>query len=151
MITYKKGDILKALEDNEIDVFAHGVNCSNGFGSGIAGQIAKKYPSIKEKFHSDSAHNFDTLGFALPYFTDDGLIFNCYTQEEYGSKGIKYVSYDAIEESLRIVYGYCKLRSLNLGLPKIGCGLAGGNWNIVEAIINEVFKDMEVTVYEYQS
>lgn len=35
-----------------------------------------------------------------------------------------------------------------LAIPKIGCGLAGGNWNIVEKIINEVTGD-KLDVYVY--
>lgn len=40
---------------------------------------------------------------------------------------------------------------LKLGLTEIGCGLAGGNWHIVKAIIEDVFQDsdVEVTIYEY--
>jgi hypothetical protein len=30
----------------------------------------------------------------------------------------------------------------------IGAGLAGGDWDRIEAIINEVFGDTEVTIYQ---
>lgn len=151
-IKYKKGDILKALETHEIDIMGHGVNCQNGFGSGIAGQIAKKYPAIKREFHL--AHdNFDYgLGDCQLCCVEEGMeIANCYTQSNYGYDGKKYVSYDAIESSLKELHKHAKRYRLTVGLPKIGCGLAGGNWNIVESIINEVFNDMEVTVYEFTS
>ena len=37
-----------------------------------------------------------------------------------------------------------------IGFPyKIGCGLAGGDWNVVESIINEIFKDYKVEIYKY--
>lgn len=32
---------------------------------------------------------------------------------------------------------------------KLGAGLAGGNWNRIEEIINKKFYDREVIVYEY--
>jgi O-acetyl-ADP-ribose deacetylase (regulator of RNase III) len=35
-----------------------------------------------------------------------------------------------------------------IGFPKLGCGLAGGDWNFVSEIIKEVFYDQEVFVYE---
>lgn len=60
------------------------------------------------------------------------------------------VRYDAIYN------GLCELkRRINqyhyyftLHMPKIGSGLAGGNWSKIEKIINEIFKENEVYVYE---
>lgn len=37
---------------------------------------------------------------------------------------------------------------LNCG-AKIGCGLAGGNWTKVEAILQEVFDDRTIIVFVY--
>ena len=151
MITYKNGDILKALESGEIEIFGHGTNCSNGFGSGIAGQIAKKYPNVKKEFHDNYLEFQNKLGTVQFVRFDGKQIANCYTQENYGYNGDKFCSYDAIDSSMKELYEYCKANKLKVGLPKIGCGLAGGKWSIVEAIINEAFQDMEVIVYEFNS
>ena len=37
----------------------------------------------------------------------------------------------------------------SIGLPKIGCNLAGGDWNIVREIIRRELKDMDVTIVHY--
>ena len=51
-------------------------------------------------------------------------------------------------EELRTV----ALKHQIIGFPyKIGCGLAGGDWNIVESIINEVFADYNVEIYIYET
>lgn len=34
-------------------------------------------------------------------------------------------------------------------MPKIGCGLAGGDWNVVEKIIKNTFIKEEIEVYVY--
>jgi len=36
-------------------------------------------------------------------------------------------------------------------MPRIGCGLAGGDWNVVESIINRTLtlRDVDVTVYDF--
>jgi hypothetical protein len=54
------------------------------------------------------------------------------------------VSYPAIREVMRDL-----TRSYPSGfaLPKMGAGLAGGNWEIIESIINEETKNVEVRVY----
>ena len=44
--------------------------------------------------------------------------------------------------------------SASIGIPyKIGCGLGGGDWNIVEDIIKTVFRDKKsdsVTIYKLE-
>lgn len=37
----------------------------------------------------------------------------------------------------------------HVGLPQIGCGLAGGDWNRVKTIIQNELKDCFVTVVIY--
>lgn len=37
-----------------------------------------------------------------------------------------------------------------IGLPQIGCGLAGGDWNKVKEIIKKELKDCFVTVVIYK-
>jgi hypothetical protein len=45
------------------------------------------------------------------------------------------------------LYILSNLLNLPINIPKIGCGLAGGSWDIVSDIIDDVFKDKEITVY----
>ena len=39
-----------------------------------------------------------------------------------------------------------KYSGKKIGLPKIGAGLAKGDWNIIESIIAEELKDENVTI-----
>ena len=41
-------------------------------------------------------------------------------------------------------------RGKKIGLPLIGCGIAGGDWNMVRAIIQQELKDCDVTVVIYK-
>jgi O-acetyl-ADP-ribose deacetylase (regulator of RNase III) len=38
----------------------------------------------------------------------------------------------------------------HIGLPKVGAGLAGGDWSIIEKIIIKELKDFKVTVVNYK-
>jgi len=152
IITYRKGDVLKALKKNEIDIVAHGCNCSGGFGSGIAGQIAKLYPKVRNEYiFQYHAKNFE-LGKIHPIQTEDGIIVNCATQQEYGRNpgsqpNGRYCDYIAIEECMQKLASYIHDKKLRLGMPMIGAGLAGGNWKAIEIIINRTFND-EVFIYK---
>lgn len=149
----KKGNLIDALINGEVDVLAHGTNCSNGFGSGIAGAIAHRLPEVKEQFHMDHENKLDTLGTISPVFLKKyrGMVVNCYTQEKYGrKKGHLYMSYEAMDKCMKHLANFASSNNLKVGLPKIGCGLAGGDWNIVSGIIERNFKlyGAEYVIYE---
>ena len=69
MIIYKQGDVIKALEDGEINLLPHGCNCRKVMGSGIAKTLATKSPKILEYDNFD-----DLLTKIRPHI--DGLILN---------------------------------------------------------------------------
>lgn len=151
MIEYRQGDVLKALKSGMIDAVAHGVNCSGGFGSGIAKQIMEEYPEVRASYIADFNMGAWELGRIAPVRVNNfQYIINCATQLRYGHKpelqpkGM-YCSYEAIKMVMQ------KLAAIRLGtvigMPMIGAGLANGDWNIIEQIINEEFKERKVFVY----
>lgn len=144
---YIKGSILDASQK----YIAHGVNCQNKMGSGVARVLFEEYPIIKEEYHL--AH--EEFSTAKPEFflgsievfdiKKDLFGINCWTQLEYGYDGKKYVSYDAIHDC----FSQIKERGVKeVAIPKIGCGLAGGNWEIVSRIIDDATGD-DLDVYVY--
>lgn len=153
-----QGDIF----DTHNVVIAHGVNCRGGFGSGIAGQIAKKYPKVREeylKYHNEvgwQLADIQIIGCGElmgPTSTNPNsyykprIIVNCATQDAYLPRGVLHANYHAIERVCKKLRHFCKEENHTLALPKIGCGLAGGDWNAVEEIYQNVFHDMDVKVY----
>lgn len=79
-------------------------------------------------------------------------VINAYTQYNFAGQEYfdnhKPVDYDAITLCTRKIN--FKFKGLHIGLPLIGCGLAGGDWNIVKPIIQKELKDMNVTVVHYK-
>lgn len=137
---------LKEIEGNLLDfpeginVLIHGANCLNVMGSGIAVQIKQRYP---EAFDADT-NAAKTSSNKLGYFSgakvaDDKYIINLYSQQKTGSG--RQVNYEAIYaglERLKKVLDQ-KNQKFILGFPQIGCGLAGGDWNVVKPMITSVF------------
>ena len=76
---------------------------------------------------------------------------NLGTQYYYNSYNSKTVlaDYDAIRKVMIILYDYCKQNNYRLAIPKIGAGKALGDWNIIEAIIEDVFHDQEIIVFVF--
>lgn len=82
----------------------------------------------------------------------DIIVVNAYTQYMYGRNHADGVSnpfdYEAFTMCMRKMNQVFKGK--HIGMPKIGAGLAGGNWNRIEHIINVELKDCQVTVVNYK-
>jgi O-acetyl-ADP-ribose deacetylase (regulator of RNase III) len=44
---------------------------------------------------------------------------------------------------------YCYIHKLSVAIPKIGAGLAGGDWNIISTIIEKELKKYPVNLTVY--
>lgn len=148
MINYVKGDLFAG----KVDLIAHGCNCRGGFGSGVAYTMAKRYPKARDyyldKFDEDG-WRLGEVQFVLQW--DGKWVANCATQDSYFPRNVNHADYPAIRTAMTKVKEFAKSKSLTIGIPKIGAGLAGGDWNVIEGILKEVFDDYDVTVYYLES
>jgi O-acetyl-ADP-ribose deacetylase (regulator of RNase III) len=82
----------------------------------------------------------------------DIIVVNSYTQYNYGANhkdGVaKPIDYEALTLCLRKINK--TFAGKHIGLPKIGAGLAGGDWNRIKNIIQTELKDMKVSVVIYK-
>lgn len=151
-IEYVKKDITTTT----LGVIAHGVNCQQAMGSGVALAIMTKWPTIRESYMkiSPGKQNLGTVDFVdvdpfglLPVRHDpenddllgkDLVVANCFTQEFYGADGRKYADVNAVSKCLENVYSYADAFCLPVVMPQIGCGLAGLDWEAdLVPIINQ--------------
>lgn len=61
------------------------------------------------------------------------------------------VRYEAIREGLAKVAAHARASRASVHMPRIGCGLAGGEWPRIELLIAETLlaSDVDVTVYDF--
>ncbi len=126
-------------------VICHQVNCKGVMGAGLAAQIANKYPLILNEYQNacrDNAHANRPSSFLLGRCqlidVQPGLqVANLFGQDEYG-RDRQYTDYDALEFALAELTTFIK-EGTPIYIPyKMGCGLGGGRWDIVSAIIEVV-------------
>ena len=158
MIEYVKDDLIKS----DCDVIIHGCNCFNCMGAGIAKQIKETYPDAYKKDCSTVYGDKNKLGtfthVKVPniYFPDkDVYIVNAYSQYTYGRKdGEIYADYKAINEVMSRISNFfvdTDEKTFKIGMPKIGAGLARGDWEMISEIINRAFAGKTVYVYEWDN
>lgn len=72
-------------------------------------------------------------------------------QKMLNGKWTKPIRYDALSECIRRVSQFIKVdladKHVSVHMPRIGCGLAGGNWTEVEKIIIAELKE-SIVVYD---
>ncbi len=157
MITYKKGNLL----DTPDMFIAHGCNAQGVMGSGVALAVKEKYHKAFQDYRNIYLYEDMRTGLALGRVIasvqeDDKIILNCITQRYYGrEQGKRYCSYDAIDIAMTSIAEQMDWKvkfpgEAGLSMPKIGCGLGGGHWPVVEAIINHRLGDHNVTVWELE-
>ena len=146
-----KGDLLEYFRSGKVDHMGHVCNLLGVMGAGIAHQIKNQYPRAYDaykKFEDDYGLSPGSVSYgkvaSLDLFPDDKKIFNLHAQPTLGA-GVN-IDYDALRDSLKLVEPMIKTGEV-VGFPKfMGSALAGGDWNIVEKIIDETFEDRDVTV-----
>lgn len=158
-IQYKVGDLIAAAKAGDVAVIAHGCNCFNTMGSGIAPKIAEAFPEAWQADQETDRGNREKLGkLSLAFSTGGVLVCNLYSQYTFTGrkKGEMDLDYWALRSSLAgmasVLYTHCKVfniepHDLRIGLPKIGAGLAGGDWSIISKIIQGRLRDFDVTIY----
>jgi O-acetyl-ADP-ribose deacetylase (regulator of RNase III) len=140
------GDLLNLAESGEFDLIVHGCNCFNNMGAGIAAQIARRYPIVQRCDNSTIPGDESKLGTIEIVSTGLGFsVVNAYTQY-YPGPDIRYKALRECFHKLRE-----RAQGLRVGIPKIGCGLAGGDWEVVSGIIEDEMKDFDITLVEFKS
>jgi hypothetical protein len=155
-----------------ISAIAHSCNTRMIMGGGIARQIKSRYPQAYQADVNYISNEYDDNGqfiHPLGNFSkaevsskslpnNKGYIYNMYTQASIGNDS-RQVDYEKFWQALNNVEK--DLYKMNMdkdqydgsappvfGLPHgISCGLAGGNWDIIKAMIEDIFLDSPIKCY----
>lgn len=135
--------IIGNVLDSDAPIIAHQVNCQGVMGAGVAKCIREKYPDVMRTY-SRWCRDFDSeylLGKVLDYCTDKNqIIANCFAQNKTGSgRMTDYEAFYCCLENLKKEIKYYGFEH-RIAFPyKIGCGLGGGDWDVILAMIKSVF------------
>ncbi len=146
----QKGDLIQLAMNGNFDVIVHGCNCFCTMGAGIAKQIKTLFPQAFEADQETLIGNRKKLGtYSSATVKIKGhtlIIVNAYTQYDFSGHGVL-VEYDAVKE----VFARIKddFTGLKIAYPKIGAGLAKGDWEMISNIIDNKLDGENHTLVEY--
>ena len=160
MIEIVNGDLLQS----NLPLIAHQTNCLGVMGAGIAKAIKNKWSIVYTQYVDKCRHyNYskDLLGKCQVCITEDEPIkfvanlFGEYSfTESVAPFENRHTDYDALKKSLLHLKAICENTEITkIGIPyKLGCGLAGGDWDrVVYPMLQELFaNDSTITLYIYK-
>jgi len=153
-INYIKGDATAPVSENS-KIIVHICNDIGGWGKGFVMAISKKWklPEIKYREWFRNKIGFELGKVQFVQVENDIWVANLIGQHKINKdeNGEAPIRYNAIEEGLKAVASFAIENNLSVHMPRIGCGLAGGTWEVIEPIILKTLSenDLEVTVYDF--
>lgn len=144
MIKKVNGDLLQV----EAGIIGHQTNYYGVMGAGVALAIRENllpdqefaaYQALCSEYHKELLGTVQMLPLA-----DGRFVANIFSQGD-GTDDGYLTDYDAMKKALTELREQAATRETSVALPAgMGCGIAGGDWSIVEDIIQEVFGESEV-------
>jgi O-acetyl-ADP-ribose deacetylase (regulator of RNase III) len=135
MLKHTKGNLLDLAEAGEFDIVVQGCNCFNTMGGGIAREIRERYPVVASVDMETLKGDYRKLGNWTECDAGEKnrfTVINAYTQYNMsrGTDVFEYTAFQLILEKLAFVFP-----GKRFGLPYIGCGLAGGDKDVIIPMI----------------
>lgn len=126
-------------------IILHQVNCKGVMGCGVALAIRNKWPKVYERYR-EHYHKAELGMIQIVHIEYNLFIINLFAQDRYG-RNKRYTDYDAVESCLKKVstWQFKNHPNLPVYIPyKMGCSNAGGNWDIVYAMIQDALSNFKV-------
>lgn len=157
MIKIIEGDILRSKKD----IIVQQVNCKGLMGAGLAKSIMQRYDNVRkeyQQFHKKQRKLFakdeDLLGMVNYVDVYDGkIIANVFGQLDIRKDRedeTVYTVEEALLRGIEDVRDLAERQGFSIAIPTyIGCGLAGGDWEVIKPLIDTLFEDGAVDVSYY--
>ncbi len=152
-IVYLIGDATKPQAAGN-KIIAHVCNDTGAWGKGFVLALSKMSSAPERAFREWYAGR-ENNDFALGAVQFVSVIPNISVANMIGQHGIRTVRgvppirYNAIETALKTVGKKALSENASVHLPRIGCGLAGGEWRKIEPLIEQQICASDVPVFVY--
>jgi O-acetyl-ADP-ribose deacetylase (regulator of RNase III) len=150
VIEYLHGDATRPATPGP-KLIVHVCNDGGAWGAGFVLAVSKRWPQPKSRYrewHGRGDGSFK-LGEVQPVKVEqDTWVVNMIGQVRYSDDGGPPIRYGALRSCLREVARLAMKLGASVHMPRIGCGLAGGSWDMVGPIVEQELHDLQVLVYD---
>jgi O-acetyl-ADP-ribose deacetylase (regulator of RNase III) len=148
------GDLIALAKKGKFDFIGHGCNCFAAMGAGIAKSVAIHFPEMKavDKEYSRYMETWEKLSnfsqCKLKGIPTVGV--NFYSQYHPGPDFSKEAFILSMRKFAIWKEELSSDKLWSIGLPLIGCGIAGGDWEEVKKIIKTELSEFDVTIVHFK-
>jgi len=157
MIHYLKGDATQPTVKG-VKIIAHICNDIGAWGAGFVLALSKRWlqPELSYRRIRQVDRKLGVVQLVNVGADADGKVMyvaNMIAQhnvrpEIVDGHPVPPIRYDALKTCLQKLSDDANQYEATVHMPRIGCGLAGGDWTTVEKLIEECMPDVDVYVYD---
>lgn len=151
-IHYKTGDATLPRGEGR-SIIAHICNDLGAWGKGFVLAVSSRWATPESAYRdwfAQKTPRFELGAVQLVEVNERILVANMIAQHGIrGTKKAPPIRYDALRSCLESLAEDAVRLGASIHMPRIGCGLAGGKWEKIEPIIEEVLVAAELAVHVY--
>ncbi len=151
-VNYINGDATNPKKEGN-KIIVHICNDIGGWGKGFVMAISKRWkePELKYRDWFKTKESFELGQVQFVKVENEIWVANLIGQHKINKdeNGNAPIRYDAILSGLELVGKFAIEKNATVHMPRIGCGLAGGNWNEIEPLIEKTLMTNGIETYVY--
>lgn len=134
-------------------IVAHIVNDRTpNWGAGFGLAVAKKWPVVQQAFRSWALHHRGDFRLGTSFRTDvteELCVYQMICQHGFGPSPKPRIRYSVLKTCLEELATLALERNATVHMPRIGSGYAGGIWEIMRQMVDEILcrRGIPVTIY----
>lgn len=147
-INYLLGDATEPQSDHPFAII-HINNNLGAWGGGFVLAVSEKWIEPEVEYRRAIQKQEIELGdIQIVPIEDFAVVVNMVAQDGFPTdKRPCAIDYEALAECLRKIAKRLPPQ-YSINLPRIGTGIGGGDWNVIEEILNNELADYEINVYD---
>ncbi len=148
-IRYHVGDATQPVARPALLV--HVCNDIGGWGAGFVLALSRRWPEPEVEYRRwhRAGEGFELGAVQFVGVEDDLWVANLIGQRDIRARaGVPPIRYEALEQGLGAVAAKARELGASVHMPRIGCGLAGGSWDRVGALVEAQLAGLDVVVYD---
>lgn len=123
------------------------------WGAGFALAVRKAWPRVQTEFQQWASSNRGALALGNVYHAtadEDTIAFQMICQHGYGPSATPRLRYAALQQCLEQLAEFAVRAKGTIHMPRIGSGFAGGSWQLIQELIDQILcsRGLAVKIYE---